>query len=108
MSEDIAFRLLADGDWDAVVELEHDAYAADGLSEGRVALQSRARPSPGTCYVLEHRGRVRGYVLSLPYPSTGARTSPGPRSGATRRGATRSGATRRAATTRATCTCTTW
>ncbi|MFJ3789590.1 GNAT family N-acetyltransferase [Kitasatospora sp. NPDC090091] len=68
MSEDIAFRLLAEGDWDAVVELEHDAYAADGLSEGREALQSRARPSPGTCYVLEHRGRVRGYVLSLPYP----------------------------------------
>ncbi|MFG2913771.1 GNAT family N-acetyltransferase [Kitasatospora sp. NPDC048298] len=68
MSEDLRIRLLADGDWDAVVALEHDAYAADGLSEGREALQSRARSSPGTCFVLERRGAVCGYLLSLPYP----------------------------------------
>ncbi|MEV7600818.1 GNAT family N-acetyltransferase [Kitasatospora sp. NPDC089797] len=68
MSEDLRIRLLADGDWDAVVALEHDAYAADGLSEGREALQSRARSSPGTCFVLEQQGVVRGYLLSLPYP----------------------------------------
>ncbi|MBD0689122.1 GNAT family N-acetyltransferase [Streptomyces sp. CBMA123] len=68
MSEDLRIRRLADDDWDAVVALEHDAYAADGLSEGREALQSRARSSPGTCFVLEQRGVVRGYLLSLPYP----------------------------------------
>ncbi|MFJ6619455.1 GNAT family N-acetyltransferase [Kitasatospora sp. NPDC091335] len=68
MSEDLRIRLLADGDWDAVVALEHDAYAADGLSEGREALQSRALGSPETCFVLEHHGAVRGYLLSLPYP----------------------------------------
>lgn len=61
-------RQLADGDWDAVVALEHDAYAADGLSEGREALRSRAVASPETCFVLEQRGTVRGYLLSLPYP----------------------------------------
>ncbi|MFJ9950873.1 GNAT family N-acetyltransferase [Kitasatospora sp. NPDC091207] len=68
MTEDISFRLLADSDWDAVVALEFDAYAADNLSEGREALQARGRSSPGTCFVLEHGGKVRGYLLSLPYP----------------------------------------
>ncbi|MEU9045453.1 MULTISPECIES: GNAT family N-acetyltransferase [unclassified Kitasatospora] len=68
MSEDLRIRLLAEQDWDAVVDLEHAAYAADGLSEGREALQSRARSSPDTCFVLEERGVVRGYLLSLPYP----------------------------------------
>ncbi|WP_371521419.1 GNAT family N-acetyltransferase [Kitasatospora sp. NBC_01300] len=68
MSDDLRIRLLAEGDWDAVVALEHDAYAADGLSEGREALQSRALASPQTCFVLEQDGTVRGYLLSLPYP----------------------------------------
>ncbi|MFH9350699.1 hypothetical protein [Kitasatospora sp. NPDC017646] len=68
MSERLRIRLLGDDDWDAVVALEHDAYAADGLSEGREALQSRARSSPDTCYVLEQQGVLRGYLLSLPYP----------------------------------------
>jgi ribosomal protein S18 acetylase RimI-like enzyme len=68
VGDELGIRLLAAGDWEAVVELEHAAYAADGLSEGREALQSRARSSPGTCYVLEDRGIVRGYLLSLPYP----------------------------------------
>ncbi|MGW7442104.1 GNAT family N-acetyltransferase [Kitasatospora sp. NPDC054795] len=68
MSEDLRIRQLADDDWDAVVALEHDAYAADDLSEGREALQSRAHSSPGTCFVLEQDGVVRGYLLSLPYP----------------------------------------
>ncbi|MFI2609250.1 GNAT family N-acetyltransferase [Kitasatospora sp. NPDC018619] len=68
MSGDLRIRLLAEADWDAVVALEHDAYAADGLSEGREALRSRALASPGTCFVLEQGGAVRGYLLSLPYP----------------------------------------
>ncbi|MFE7593817.1 GNAT family N-acetyltransferase [Kitasatospora sp. NPDC057512] len=68
MGGDLRIRLLADGDWDAVVALEYDAYAADGLSEGREALQSRALGSPETCFVLEQGGTVRGYLLSLPYP----------------------------------------
>ncbi|GAA1940070.1 GNAT family N-acetyltransferase [Kitasatospora viridis] len=68
MNGEFLIRQLVDDDWDAVVELEHGAYAADGLSEGREALQSRARYSPGTCFVLEQRGTVRGYLLSLPYP----------------------------------------
>ncbi|MFF0413766.1 GNAT family N-acetyltransferase [Kitasatospora sp. NPDC004745] len=68
MSEDLRFRLLAEADWDTVVALEHAAYAADGLSEGREALESRGHSSPGTCFVLELHGAVRGYLLSLPYP----------------------------------------
>ncbi|MFI6157144.1 GNAT family N-acetyltransferase [Kitasatospora sp. NPDC051170] len=68
MSEDFTIRLLTDGDWPAVVALEHDAYAADGLSEGEEALRSRASGSPGTCFVLERDGVVHGYLLSLPYP----------------------------------------
>ncbi|MER5866266.1 GNAT family N-acetyltransferase [Kitasatospora sp. NPDC002040] len=68
MSAEPLVRQLADGDWDIVVALEHEAYAADGLSEGREALQSRAVASPGTCFVLEQDGVVCGYLLSLPYP----------------------------------------
>ncbi|WP_033213456.1 GNAT family N-acetyltransferase [Kitasatospora phosalacinea] len=68
MSEEFLIRQLAERDWDAVVALEHEAYAADGLSEGREALRSRVACSPGTCFVLEQRGTVRGYLLSLPYP----------------------------------------
>ena len=68
MSGEFLIRQLTDDDWDAVVALEHDAYAADGLSEGRESLQSRALGSPGTCFVLEQHGAVRGYLLSLPYP----------------------------------------
>ncbi|MFE2408074.1 MULTISPECIES: GNAT family N-acetyltransferase [unclassified Kitasatospora] len=66
--DDLRIRPLAEDDWDTVVALEHDAYAADGLSEGRAALESRGRSSPGTCLVLESGGKVRGYLLSLPYP----------------------------------------
>lgn len=64
----IRIRPLVAGDWDEVVALEAHAYADDGLSEGRAALQSRHRASPDTCSVLEHRGRFGGYLLALPYP----------------------------------------
>ncbi|SOB79785.1 GNAT family N-acetyltransferase [Streptomyces sp. 1331.2] len=65
---DTRIRLLREDDWDAVVALEERAYAASGLSEGREALQSRHRASPDTCFVLEHAGRLGGYLLALPYP----------------------------------------
>lgn len=61
-------RLLREEDWDDVVALEERAYAASGLSEGREALKSRQRASPDTCFVLEHRGGLGGYLLALPYP----------------------------------------
>ncbi|MFI6845657.1 GNAT family N-acetyltransferase [Kitasatospora sp. NPDC050467] len=68
MSDDIRIRRLAAGDWDDVVALEERAYAASGLSEGRAALESRGRASPGSCFALEYRGRFGGYLLALPYP----------------------------------------
>ncbi|MBR7829106.1 GNAT family N-acetyltransferase [Actinospica sp. MGRD01-02] len=61
-------RPIAEADWDAIAALEHDTYAACGLSEDRETLESRARISPATCFVVEVEGRVAGYVLSLPYP----------------------------------------
>ncbi|MFD0346690.1 GNAT family N-acetyltransferase [Kitasatospora aburaviensis] len=64
----IRIRPLAPGDWDGVVTLEERAYAASGLSEGRVALESRGRASPDSCFALEYRGRFGGYLLALPYP----------------------------------------
>ncbi|MFE7189651.1 GNAT family N-acetyltransferase [Kitasatospora sp. NPDC057541] len=82
MIEDLRIRRLTDEDWDAVVALEHDAYAADGLSEGREALQSRAVGSPETCFVLEQDGTVRGYLLSLPYPPLRCPDLAGPESAA--------------------------
>ena len=66
LDTDILVRPLAERDWDTIVALEAGAYAADGLSEGRAALKSRH--APGTCFVLEHEGRVGGYLLALPYP----------------------------------------
>ncbi|MFB7619797.1 GNAT family N-acetyltransferase [Kitasatospora sp. NPDC056181] len=68
MSDEIRIRRLAAGDWDGVVALEERAYAASGLSEGRAALESRGRASPGSCFALEYRGRFGGYLLALPYP----------------------------------------
>ncbi len=68
MDEDILIRPLAEGDWDAIVELEAGAYGEDGLSEGRDALRARWRSSPGTCFVVECGGRFGGYLLALPYP----------------------------------------
>ncbi|MBV6700421.1 GNAT family N-acetyltransferase [Kitasatospora aureofaciens] len=64
----IRIRSVHEDDWDAIVALEARAYAAGGLSEGREALRSRHDASPGTCFVLEHRGRFGGYLLALPYP----------------------------------------
>ncbi len=61
-------RLMAEQDWEAITEIEADAYSPLGLSEGPEALLSRARLSPGTCFVTEVEARVVGYVLALPYP----------------------------------------
>ncbi|MFE1027462.1 GNAT family N-acetyltransferase [Streptomyces sp. NPDC058818] len=68
MDDTVRVRRIADGDWDAVVALERDAYSGLGLSEGRAALQSRAAASPGTCFVVDVGLRTAGYVLALPYP----------------------------------------
>ncbi|MFD5280719.1 GNAT family N-acetyltransferase [Streptomyces rubrogriseus] len=68
MTETVRVRPLADGDWDAVVTLERDAYTGLGLSEGRAALQSRAAASPDTCFVVDVGARTAGYLLALPYP----------------------------------------
>ncbi|MFI8435685.1 GNAT family N-acetyltransferase [Streptomyces sp. NPDC079020] len=61
-------RHIADSDWDGIVALESSAYSDISLSEGRAALESRAQASPATCFVLDHGGRITGYVLALPYP----------------------------------------
>ncbi|MEV4319686.1 GNAT family N-acetyltransferase [Actinocrispum sp. NPDC049592] len=59
-------RHIAPGDWDAITELEAGAYPE--LSEERAHLESRARSSPGTCFVLDTGTRLAGYLLALPYP----------------------------------------
>ncbi|MGW2183611.1 GNAT family N-acetyltransferase [Streptomyces sp. NPDC001732] len=63
-------RHISHEDWDGITALEADEYTADGLSEGRAALQSRAGASPATCFVLDHAGRIAGYLLALPYPKS--------------------------------------
>ncbi|MCX5385584.1 GNAT family N-acetyltransferase [Streptomyces sp. NBC_00083] len=67
LAADVVIRPLAEDDWDAIVALEAAAYTEDGLSEGRAALTSRH--AHGTCFVIEHEGRVGGYLLALPYPA---------------------------------------
>ncbi|MEV8441873.1 GNAT family N-acetyltransferase [Actinosynnema sp. NPDC051121] len=55
-------------DWCAIVDLEADAYSGTGHSETRTALESRARSSPATSFVLDVGESVRGYLIALPYP----------------------------------------
>ncbi|OEU99122.1 GNAT family acetyltransferase [Streptomyces qinglanensis] len=65
----VRIRPIVEGDWDAIAELERDAYGSIGLSEGRAALQARANASPATCFTLDLGPRTVGYVLALPYPA---------------------------------------
>jgi ribosomal protein S18 acetylase RimI-like enzyme len=68
MGDDVRVRRVSDGDWDGIVALEASAYRDSELSEKRSALESRARSSPDTCFVLDREQRTAGYVLALPYP----------------------------------------
>jgi ornithine decarboxylase len=61
-------RSIVSADWDGIVELEAEAYAALGLSEGRDALISKTHVSPDTCFVLDLDQQIAGYVLAIPYP----------------------------------------
>jgi GNAT superfamily N-acetyltransferase len=64
----VRIRHITDADWHAIAAMESRAYAEVGLSEGRVALRSRADASPETCFVLDVGSQPTGYVLALPYP----------------------------------------
>jgi ribosomal protein S18 acetylase RimI-like enzyme len=68
MGHDVRIRHIADGDWSGIVALEASAYTDNALSEGRAALESRARSSPATCFVLDSEQQTAGYLLALPYP----------------------------------------
>lgn len=68
MNDSVRVRHLSDGDWAGIAALEAGAYTDSGLSEDQVALESRARSSPATCFVLEIGPRMVGYLLALPYP----------------------------------------
>ncbi|WP_377273790.1 GNAT family N-acetyltransferase [Peterkaempfera sp. SMS 1(5)a] len=61
-------RPISADDWDTIVTLEAGAYGASGISESRAVLESRARTSPETSFVLDAGERVGGYLLALPYP----------------------------------------
>ncbi|EPH39733.1 GNAT family N-acetyltransferase [Streptomyces aurantiacus] len=66
---DVRIRPIADDDWSGIAELEAEVYTELGLSEGRAALESRARASPSTCFVLDPPAAgPAGYLLALPYP----------------------------------------
>ncbi|GGS21327.1 N-acetyltransferase [Streptomyces aureoverticillatus] len=69
MAHDVRIRPIADDDWSGIAELEAEVYTELGLSEGRAALESRARASPSTCFVLDPASSgPAGYLLALPYP----------------------------------------
>jgi GNAT superfamily N-acetyltransferase len=68
MANDVRIRHIREDDWDGIVALEAGAYTDSALSEERAALESRARASPATCFVLDFEQRMAGYVLALPYP----------------------------------------
>ncbi|MER5299283.1 GNAT family N-acetyltransferase [Streptomyces lasiicapitis] len=66
---DVRIRPITDDDWGGIAELEAEVYGPLGLSEGRAVLESRARASPSTCFVLDCAGGPAGYLLTLPYPA---------------------------------------
>jgi ribosomal protein S18 acetylase RimI-like enzyme len=68
MGHDVRIRHISDGDWSGIVALEASAYTDSALSEDRAALESRARASPATCFVLDCVQQIAGYLLALPYP----------------------------------------
>ena len=68
MGHDVRIRHIREEDWDGIAALEASTYTDSALSEERAALESRARASPATCFVLDFEQRLAGYVLSLPYP----------------------------------------
>jgi ribosomal protein S18 acetylase RimI-like enzyme len=68
MGHDVRTRHISDGDWSGIVALEASAYTDSALSEERAALESRARASPATCFVLDFEQQMAGYLLALPYP----------------------------------------
>ncbi|MFF3242716.1 GNAT family N-acetyltransferase [Streptomyces sp. NPDC002870] len=68
MGHDVRIRHISDGDWSGILALEASAYTDSTLSEERAALESRARASPATCFVLDFEQQIAGYLLALPYP----------------------------------------
>jgi len=68
MDQDVRIRPISDSDWRGIVALEARTYTEFALSEEQSALESRARASPATCFVLDLQRQVVGYVLALPYP----------------------------------------
>ena len=64
----LSVRPIAGHDWPAIVALEAQVYSGIGLSEDRAALESKARASPRTCFVLDVGHHVAAYLLALPYP----------------------------------------
>lgn len=66
--QDVQIRNITADDWNAIAALEASTYTDNALSEGRAALESRARPSPATCFVLRLDRQIAGYLLALPYP----------------------------------------
>jgi ribosomal protein S18 acetylase RimI-like enzyme len=68
MGHDVRIRHISDGDWSGIVALEASTYSDSALSEEQAALESRARASPATCFVLHFEQQMAGYLLALPYP----------------------------------------
>src|SRR3979409_553932 len=68
MNRGVCVRHISDSDWASIVALEASAYTDSGLSEERDVLESRARTSPATCFVLDTGQQIAGYLLALPYP----------------------------------------
>ncbi|MCX3058802.1 GNAT family N-acetyltransferase [Streptomyces beihaiensis] len=72
MSGGPRIRGVAEGDWAVIGDLESQAYAPLGLSEGPGALRKYQQASPDTCFVVDvGGGRVAGYLMALPFPEGG-------------------------------------
>jgi len=61
-------RPITEADWPSIARIEHEAYAALGVSEGPEALRGWHRLAPETCFALELDGHVAGYLVAAAQP----------------------------------------
>ncbi|MGL6072231.1 GNAT family N-acetyltransferase [Craterilacuibacter sp.] len=63
---DIHLRTMRMSDLDAILAIQSQCYCNE-LIESRSALASRHQLAPDCCWIAEHEGEVRGYLLAHPW-----------------------------------------
>ena len=66
ITSDIMYRAISINDWPIILEIQKQAYPQINL-ESEIVLASKVDISPDTCWVIEYRGTIVGYLLAHPW-----------------------------------------